>query len=213
MTARPPDGPEQVIVMAKPDGHARLCGIDDVTLIHGCWRDIASWLQGTDPDDLEHASVVAAVAEKAALRMPRYSAYDIATWISQARNVRVAVPERPAPAPLIQITGGILADLGFTCTGQYTGWLNRITIELLYRQANRFSANRELLVPALLKGPVSVAYFEGTRIALAHALKLMIRAALASTTSPLTNLIHLDLVTDRERCLITESLTPGPGSR
>lgn len=37
-----------------------------------------------------------------------------------------------------------------------------------------------------------MAYFEGNRIALAHALKLAIRSALASTTSPLTNLIHLD---------------------
>jgi hypothetical protein len=184
-----------------------------VTRIHGCWRDTIAWLRGADPDDLEHASVVAAVAEKAALRMPRYSAYDIATWIEQARDGPVAASGDPDPAPLIEVAGGILNGLGFSCIGQYSGWLNRITIELLYRQANTFSANRELLVPSLLKGPVAIAYFEGTRTSLAHALKLVIRSALVSKTSSLTNLIHLDLVTDCERGLIAESLSPDLGSR
>lgn len=205
--------PGQVIVMAKPDGHARLCGTTDVARIHSCWRDTITWLRGADPDNLEHAGVVAAVAEKAALRMPRYSAYDIATWIEQARDAPAAAPADPEPAPLIQVADDILTGLGFTCTGHYNGWLNRVTIELLYRQANAFSANRELLVPSLLKGPVSIAYFEGTRISLAHALKLVIRSALVSKTSSLTNLIHLDPVTDRERRLIAESLSPDLRSR
>jgi hypothetical protein len=211
MAARPEDGPGQVLVMAQPDGHARPCGAADVRLLHGCWRDVISWLQGTDPDDLEHAGTVAAVAQKAALRMPRYSAYDIAAWTAQAHDVLVTVPEHPEPAPLIQVAGTILAGIGFTSAGQHTGWLNRVTIELLYREANRFTANRELLVPALLKGPVSIAYLEGTRVALAHALKLTIRSALAATTSPLTNLIHLDPVTEHERRLIAASLEPSLG--
>ncbi len=71
-----------------------------------------------------------------------------------------------------------------------------------------FTANRELLVPNLLKGPVAIAYFKGTRVPLAHALKLVVRSALAATTSPLTNLIHIDLVTERERHLIADSLAP-----
>lgn len=213
MAGQPAHGPGQVIVMAKPDGHARPYGAADVARIHGCWRDTIAWLRGADPDDLEHASLVAAVAEKAALRMPRLGAYDIATWIAQARDAPATAPGHPGPAPLIQVAGGIIAGLGFTCTGHYSGWLNRITIELLYRQANKFSANRELLVPSLLKGPVAIAYYEGTRIPLAHAVKLVIRSALASRTSSLTNLIHLDPVTDRERRLIAESLSPDLGSR
>jgi hypothetical protein len=213
VASQPAHSPGQIIIMAKPDGHARPYGTSDVTRIHGCWRDTIAWLRGADPDDLEHASVVAAVAEKAALRMPRYSAYDIATWIEQARDGPVAASGDPDPAPLIEVAGGILNGLGFSCIGQYSGWLNRITIELLYRQANTFSANRELLVPSLLKGPVAIAYFEGTRTSLAHALKLVIRSALVSKTSSLTNLIHLDLVTDCERGLIAESLSPDLGSR
>lgn len=213
MASQAAHDPGQVIVMAKPDGHAHPYGTVDVARIHGCWRDTIAWLRGADPDGLEHASVVAAVAEKAALRMPRYSAYDIATWIEQARDAPVAAPADPDPAFLIKVADDILTSLGFTCTGHYSGWLNRITIELLYRQANTFSANRELLVPSLLKGPVAIAYFEGTRTSLAHALKLVIRSALVSKTSSLTNLIHLDPVTDRERRLITESLSPDLRSR
>src|SRR6202034_477919 len=71
MTGPAPDGREQVLVMAKPDGHARSCSAADVRLLCGCWADVVAWLQGADPDDLNHAGVVAAVAGKAALRMPR----------------------------------------------------------------------------------------------------------------------------------------------
>src|SRR5262249_23994823 len=130
MGAQPPGRPGQVLVMAKPDGHARPSSAAGIRLLYGCWADLLSWLQGTDPDDLEHAAVVAAVAEKAALRMPRYSAYDIATWTAHARDIPVPSPEHPGPAPLIQVAGDLLASLGFTGTGQYTGWLNRVTIEL-----------------------------------------------------------------------------------
>lgn len=215
MASQPAHNPGQVIVMAKPDGHARPYSAADIARIHGCWRDTIAWLRGADPDDLEHASVVAAIAEKAALRMPRCSAYDIATWIEQARDAPATPTERrqPDPASLIQIADVTLTSLGFTCTGQHSGWLNRITIELLYRQANTFSANRELLVPSLLKGPVAIAYFEGTRISLAHALKLVIRSALVAKTSSLTNLIHLAPITDHERRLVAESLSPDLGSR
>lgn len=210
MTGPVPDGRGQVLVMAKPDGHARPCGTADVRLLHGCWADVISWLQGADPDELNHAGVVAAVAGKAALRMPRCSGYDITAWAVQARGVTVSVPDEPGPAPLIEVAASILDNLGFTLAGQYTGWLNRITIELLYRDANKFSVNREQLVPALLKGPVSVACFDGTPVALAHALKLTIRSALAA--SPLSNLIHLDPVTERRRRLIAASLAPQQGS-
>jgi hypothetical protein len=214
VTAREPaHRPGQLIVMAKPDGHARTYDAGDIARLHGCWRDVLAWLHGADPDDLEHAGVVAAVAQKAALRAPRYGAYDIATWIAQARHVPEAVPGCQGPAPLIRVAAGILAGLGFTCAGQYAGWLNRVTIELLYRQANTFAANRELLVPSLLKGPVAIAYLKGERTALAHAAKLVIRAALTSTTSPLTNLIHLDTLTEHRRRLITQSLSPDLRSR
>jgi hypothetical protein len=212
MTALAPDEYGQVIVMAKPDGHARPCSAADVRLLHGCWADVVSWLQGADPDDLDHAGVVAAVAGKAALRIPRYSAYDITAWAVQAQGVTVPVPDAPVPEPLIEVAGQFLTGLGFTLAGRYAGWLNRVTIELLYRDSNKFTANRELLVPALLKGPVSMACFDGTRVALAHALKLTIRAALSASTSPLSNLIHLDPVTERQRRLIAASLAPEPGS-
>lgn len=211
MTSPAPDGRDQVLVMAKPDGHARSCSASDIRLLRSCWADVVSWLQGADPDDLDHASVVAAVAGKAALRIPRYSAYDITAWAVQARGVTVSVPDDPDPAPLIEVAGQILTDLGFTPTGRYAGWLNRVTIELLYRDANKFSVNREQLVPALLKGPVSMACFDGTLVALAHALKLTIRSALAAG-SPLSNLIHLDPVTERQRRLIAASLAPQQGS-
>ena len=210
MTGPDPDGREQVLVIAKPDGHARSCSAADVRLLRDCWADVVSWLQGADPDDLDHAGVVAAVAGKAALRMPRYSAYDITSWAVQAQGVAVSVPDDSSPVPLIEVASQILASLGFTLAGQYTGWLNRVTIELLYRDANKFTANRELLVPALLKGPVSMACFDGTRVALAHALKLTIRSVLAA--SPLSNLIHLDPVTERQRRLIVVSLAPEQGS-
>jgi hypothetical protein len=213
VASHPARGAQHIIVMAKPDGHARPCRADEVARIHGCWKDTISWLQGADPDELEYACAVRAVAQKAALRMPRYSAYDIATWIEQARDLPLTATETPDGGPLIWVAGDILASVAFTCTGNYSGWLNRITIELLYRQANAFRANRDLLVHSLLKGPVAIAFHEGSRGALAHALKLVIRSALTSTPSSLTNLIHLDLVTEHERRLIAESLAPDLRSR
>ena len=200
--------PDGIVLMAKPDGFARLCTTADVKKIRDCWRDTVSWLCGTDPDDVEHADVVAAVVQKAALRMPRYSAYDITTWMAEARSLPDFDADCPSPAPLIDVASAILADLGFRCVGEYNSWLNRVTIELLYRQSNSFGANRDLLVPALLKGPVAIRYLDGERIALAHALKLVIRAAVAGTSSSLTNLVHMDVVTVRERELIVQSLTP-----
>lgn len=227
MIGRPDHEPSGIILMAKPDGFARLCDTDDVAKIQGSWRDTLAWLRGTDPDDVEHTNVVRAVAQKAALRMPRYPEYDITTWMTKARALQASVPlaepgppvgptpaledpaltsEGPAPAPLIDVVTCILTSLGFTCTGEYNGWLNRITIELLYRQSNSFGANRELLIPALLKGPVAIRYLEGAQTELAHALKLVIRAAVAGTSSSFTNLIHMDVVTPQQRALITNSL-------
>lgn len=229
MTSQPDHEPSGIILMAKPDGFARLCDTNDVAKIHGSWRDTLAWLRGTDPDDVEHADVVKSVAQKAALRMPRYPEYDITTWMTEARALPTPVPlaepgppvdpapaledpaptpEGPSPATLIDVVTRILTGLGFTCTGEYNGWLNRITIELLYRQSNSFGANRELLIPALLKGPVAIRYLDGTQTELAHALKLVIRAAVAGTSSSFTNLIHMDLATRRQRNLITESLAP-----
>lgn len=210
MTGQPDHKPSGIILMAKPDGFARLCDPNDVSKIHGSWRDTLSWLRGTDPDDLEHDNVVRAVAQKAALRMPRYPEYDITTWMTEARALQ-DMAEGPttddsAPAPLIDVVTSILTGLGFTCTGKYDGWLNRITIELLYRQSNSFGANRELLIPALLKGPVAIRYLDGTQTELAHALKLVIRRAVAGTSSSFTNLIHMDLTTPRQRALIIKSL-------
>lgn len=205
MTSQSDHEPCGITLMAKPEG-ARLCTVDEFARIYGSWADIIAWLRGADPDDLKHAEVVATVARKAALRMPRYSAYDITTWISEARTAPEPVLGDPGPVPLIDVVSSILTDLGFTCAGEYDGWLNRVTIELLYRQSNAFGANRDLLVPALLKGPVSIRYLDGARIALAHAVKLTVRAAVSGTGSSFTNLIHTDIVTARERELITESL-------
>lgn len=194
--------------MAKPDGFARGCDAADVAKIRGCWRDVVSWLQGADPDELEHSTVVAAVAQKAALRMPRYNGYAITAWMTEAQGLGATDFPKPEPKPLLGMVGEILASLGFHVTEQYSGWLNRVTIELLYRDANSFAANRNLLVPALLRGPVAIDYLEGSRVALAHAVKLVIRFALASPVSSLTNLIHLDFVTTDERAQIAASLCP-----
>jgi hypothetical protein len=154
-------GPGRIVVMAKPDGYARLCDAGDIERIRGCWRDIIRWLTGADPDELEHGEVVATVARKAALRMPRYSAYNVAGWIEEAAGLTEAEPDDASHRPLMCIVSELLEQLGFTATGQYTGWMNRVTIELLYRDATSFGANRELLVPALLRGPVAVSYFHG----------------------------------------------------
>lgn len=201
-------GQGQVLVMAKPDGFARGCSAGDVAKIRNCWRDVLSWLQGADPDEVEHSVVVAAVAQKAALRMPRHNEYDITAWMAEAADLGAIDYPKPRPVPLLDTAGEILASLGFRKTGQYSGWLNRVAIELLYRDSNSFAANRDFLVPALLRGPVAIHYLEGSRIALAHAVKLAIRFALACPASSLTNLVHLDSVTTDEREQITASLTP-----
>lgn len=197
-----------MLVMAKPDGFARGCDAGDVAKVRACWRDLLSWLQGADPDELEYAAIVAAVAQKAALRMPRYREYEITTWTAEAKALdEIEFPE-PQPMSLLEMVAEILSRLGFTCIAHYSGWLNRVTIELLYRDSNSFAANRHQLVPALLRGPVAINYFEGTRVSLAHAVKLVVRFALTSPMSSLTNLIHLDYVTASERSQITASLTP-----
>lgn len=197
-----------MLVMAKPDGFARGCDAGDVAKVRACWRDLISWLLGADPDELQYAAIVAAVAQKAALRMPRHSEYDITAWMAEAKNLgRMEFPE-PQPMPLLEMVGEVLTCLEFTRIAHYSGWLNRVAIELLYRDSNSFAANRHQLVPALLRGPVAINYFEGPCASLAHALKLVVRFALTSPMSSLTNLIHLDFITARERSQIAASLTP-----
>lgn len=199
--------PHNLLVMLKPDGDRRICTPDEVRLLTEAWDDLLSWLRGADPDDLVHAGLIGAVAQKAALRMVRFHEYDIRCWAREATKVGTTMP-RPVLAwnrmPLLDVVAAHLNTVGFSLRGTGRRWLNRVAIELLYRDAPKFNDNRELLVPQLLKGPVTIQYWHGAHCGLALALKLLARRALSA--AQLTNLLHIEMVTDEELCLINRSL-------
>ena len=198
-------------MMLKPDGFTRMCSADEVAALQGVWADLLTWLRGADPDALPHADIIGDIARKAALRMVRYPEYDINTWVVQAGD---AIPRArlnlagTEPRSLLAVATELLLALGFTAGTSYSGWLNRVTIELLYGDAPMFHANCERLVPLLLKGPVLIQSWQGPRRELAHALKFLLRLTLSA--SGLTNLIHIESVTEVEldhveRSLLTEA--------
>lgn len=208
MTATPAGDGTSLLTMIKPDGFTRTCSAAEIRTIRGAWTDLLAWLRGADPDDLRHAEVIAQVAQKAALRMIRYPEYDLRAWAAQAQRLhRPPVPaEDPSDSPFAAVAAGVLQEIGFVATGFHQGWLNRVTIELLYADAPMFHANRERLVPLLLKGPVLIQHWQGQRRELAQAAKLVLRLALS--TSGLTNLIHVETVTTTEREQVDQSLLP-----
>lgn len=197
--------PHNLLVMLKPDGDRRICTPDEVKLLTEAWEDVLSC--GAEPDDLVHAELVGAVTQKAGLRMVRFHEYDIRRWAGEAAKVGTTAPLRlPARSqlPLLDVVAAHLNTLGFSLRSTARTWLNRVTIELLYRDAPKFNHNRELLVPQLLKGPVTVQYWHGAHCGLALTLKLLARRALSA--AQLTNLLHIEMVTDEELCLINRSL-------
>jgi hypothetical protein len=209
MTAAPTTDGTSLLTMIKPDGFTRACSAAEVGTIRAAWADLLAWLQGADPDELRHVGIVAQVAQKAALRMIRYPEYDVRAWAAQAQRLRraPASAEEPAAGPFAAVAANVLQEIGFVAAGSYQGWLNRVTIELLYADAPMFHANRERLVPLLLKGPVLIQHWQGQRRELAQAAKLVLRLALS--TSGLTNLIHVESVTAIEREQVDRSLLPG----
>ncbi|HCT76727.1 MAG TPA: hypothetical protein DGG94_03245 [Micromonosporaceae bacterium] len=196
-----------LLVMLKPDGDLRTCTSDELRRLRDGWNDLLAWLRGTDPDDLSHADLVGAVAQKAGLRMVRFAEYDVRSWARQAvALINSGTPDLPSNdgTPLQEVISARLTNLGFTREGATRSWLNRVTIELLYRDAPKFDDNRELLVGHLLKGPVTIQHWRGEHHGLALALKLLTRRALSS--AQLTNLVHIESVTTGELELIGKSL-------
>jgi hypothetical protein len=195
-----------LLVMFKPDGDLRTCSSEELHRLHHGWSDVLAWLRGADPDDLSHADLVGMVAQKAALRMVRFAEYDVRRWAREATALVDATPVLPSNdgTPLQEAVYVHLSRLGFALEGTERTWLNRVTIELLYRYAPKFNENRELLVGHLLKGPVTIQYWRGEHHGLAMALKLVTRRALSS--AQLTNLVHIESVSDGELDLIERSL-------
>lgn len=196
-----------LLVIFKPDGDLRTCSSEELQRLNHGWSDVLAWLRGADPDDLSHADLVGIVAQKAALRMVRFAEYDVRRWARQATALIDSGPaELPSNdgTPLQEAIYAHLSRLGFALEGTERTWLNRVTIELLYRDAPKFNENRELLVGHLLKGPVTIQYWRGEHHGLALALKLLTRRALSS--AQLTNLVHIESVTDGELDLIERSL-------
>ncbi|MGH3886094.1 MAG: hypothetical protein ACRDSZ_05885 [Pseudonocardiaceae bacterium] len=197
-----------LLVMLKPDGAARTCSHDDVKSIIGAWADLLAWLNGHDFDDLHHRHLVRAVAHKAALHMVRFPEYDIRTWMSQAPHLITPTAAGTSDTQLQDVISELVRSLGFRHEQSIDGWLNRVTIELIYRDSPQFDANRELLIPRLLAGPVVIQFWRGNRRELAHAIKLLIRSALSM--SEITNLIHIESVSEQEIDLIRKSLCVEP---
>lgn len=204
-----PDHPvSPLLVMLKPNGAARTCSHDDVKSIIGGWADLLAWLNGRDLDDLHHRDLIRTVARKAALRMAHFPEYDIRTWMSQAPHLITPTAATTNGTQLQDVISELVRSLDFRHEQSIDGWLNRVTIELLYRDSPQFDTNRELLIPRLLAGPVVIQFWRGNRRELAHAIKLLVRHALSA--SAITNLIHIESVSEQAIDLIRKSLWVEP---
>jgi hypothetical protein len=195
-----------LLVLLKPDGDRRVCTTAEVELLTGAWDDLLSWLRGVDPDDLTHSALIGAVATKAGLRMVRFREYDIRSWAAEAARLGTTKPPflpTGKELPLVDVVAAHLNMVGFALQNETRTWLNRVAIDLLYRDAPKFHDNWEILVPQLLNGPVTIQYWHGAHCGLALALKLLARRALSTA---LTNLLHVELVTDEEVHLISRTL-------
>ncbi|GAA2001222.1 hypothetical protein [Catenulispora subtropica] len=200
----------RLLLMLKPDGYARRCTGQEAQTVRGAWSDVIAWLQGVDPDDLAHAELVGEVAKKAGLRMVRFPEYDLRVWVEQAAGISIpqASPSSQSPAlvGLDELAAELLEVIGFVREADpYRGWLNRVTIEMLYGDAPTFQTRtRDRLISLLLQGPVQIQTLLGTRRELALALKFVVRRALSS--SALSNMVHIEAVTEIEHDLIGRSL-------
>jgi len=184
----------ELLVVYKPDGADRLCTEEESDRVLAAWAALLCWLRGADPDELPESDVIGHVARKAALRMPRFPEYDICLWAEQAGSLRRLLSgETSGVRTLPELVNVMLASVQLQRVGQQRGWLNRVAIELLYSGADSFHQNREVLVPRLLDGPVSIERWTGLRIELALAMKFLVRKVLS--TAAITNLVHAEITT------------------
>lgn len=184
----------ELLVVYKPDGLPMNCTDDQARRIATAWTSVLRWLQGTDPDELPESDLVGHVARKAALRAPRYPEFNIGLWTEQARSL----DPRPELAqvrcgPVGEVGTQLLASIGLERMQQHRAWLNRVAVELLYNRAGSFQANRDILIPRLLDGPVSIERWAGQRLELAQAAKFVIRQVLS--TRKISNLVHMEIMT------------------
>jgi hypothetical protein len=198
-----------LLVMLKPDREVRTCTSEEARRLREAWADFLAFLRGAAPDELTHADLIGLVAQKAALRMIRFQEYDIRAWARQAATLdpdALHAPDECQDSLLSDLVSVHLKGVGFTPGRTSRTWLNRVTIELLYRDAPRFDENRDMLVGHLLNGPVTIQHWYGQHDGLALAFKLLTRHVLSS--AQLTNFLHIETMTAERLDLIDKSLAP-----
>lgn len=155
----------ELLVVYQPDGLSMNCTEDQAQRITTAWTSVLRWLQGSDPAELPEADLVEHVARKAAPHTPRYPEFSIGLWTEQARSLdhppEIGQAQR---GPLTDIGRQLLTTIELERTHQCRAWLNRVAIELLYNRTGSFRTNRDILIPRLLDGPVSIERWIGERL-------------------------------------------------
>lgn len=195
----------ELLVVYKPEGSRRTCTPGDVTRTLTAWSSLLDWLCGADPDELPESGLIGSVARKAALRTPRFGEYDVRRWAEQARDL-----DRPtgvsgcALITLPDLAAALLEGIRLHRTHRQRCWLNRVAIELLYRQAQSFQRHRDVLVSRLLNGPVVIERWSGHRYELALAAKLLLRHTLSIQLAG--NLIHMEITSSANAANIQKAV-------
>ncbi|MPZ81910.1 MAG: hypothetical protein GEV28_16555 [Actinophytocola sp.] len=188
---RPADS--ELLVIYKPEGLRRVCTDDEARHLVLAWTSVLRWLRGADPDELPESALVGHVARKAALRIPRFPEYDVRLWAEHARGLAHLPNGNQAAGPLAGVVAGLLTSIHLQRTCQERCWLNRVAIEHLYGGVASFEPHRQVLIPRLLDGPVSIERWTGQRLELALASKFLVRRALSAEA--VTNLVHVEITT------------------
>lgn len=195
--------------MHKPEGFARVCAPGDVALFLSNWHQMLAVIRAGDAAKETSSSVIGRVLETARVRSaadpmyalePRssFNEHDVITCDATLTG-RVRLPD---------LIDSVLQDcIGLRCTGCGEGWLNRVTIELVYGESKPFLEHRHELLPKLLAGPVRIALWTGEPLQMAFLLKLLVREQFG--VGPMTNLLHVDQVDGTRGQLILESLETG----
>ncbi|MBE1875726.1 hypothetical protein [Myceligenerans pegani] len=182
---------DAALVMYKPNGFNRPCTAGDRARIRVGWASVLAWLQGVDPDAVAEPDLVAAVARKAALRLPRNPEYDIAVWSALAEGVTALSPQAGSDVTVTSLHTEfalLLKALGLACRDAVELTLTAPTIDVLYGRSNNFQRHRHLLIPLLTRAPVRIEVWTGENAALMLPAKLLVRRAMS--TDGLTNMIH-----------------------
>lgn len=187
-------GERELLVMYKPDGADRPCADAEVSRALTAWVSVLRWLRGADPDELPEADLVAAVAQKAGLRMLRFQEYDIGLWGEQASRLNGRGDLTRSDVQTLPALGcALLTSIELLRTSVQRCWLNRVAIELLYGAAQSYQRHREILVPQLLDGPILMERWSGERCELAQAAKLLLRQALIVRRQGIGKLVHMEI--------------------